>query len=511
VDTDQRQALCRAAGAGELKRVRALHQQGVEPRAGEDAALRAAAAGGHLRVVKYLHEVGADLRAAADDALRQAAAGGHLTVVKYLQQSGVPLDGPAGAQALQQAAAGGHADVVKYLHEQGAIPSELTAEGRKALAAMADEVAASPPIYHPSAFWRQVGAGHTRMLEWTGERNFKRTINQNFFDFIPVGLDDPRMENARRLAGEGQDAATPAYRMESPDRDPRLWASWYPSYQLFTKDPPLQETLYLRLVRSLYEFVLARDPEGVLARLDEPLLGNPIRVWRGDRLVSQDLANSVWERNIIMAHHPAPGSAPILVAELGAGYGRLGHVFLASTGCRYFVFDIPPALYLSQWYLSSLFPEKTVFRFRRFDDFSEVATEVERADIAFFTPNQLEKLPPRSVDTFVNISSLHEMRREQVANFLDLMTRTTRDLIYLKEYDRYVNPYDEVVIERSHYALDDEWETALERPDVLNPGFFELVLRRRAPAAEGDRPARHGCILPEVDSGHGHPAGEDRD
>jgi putative sugar O-methyltransferase len=63
------------------------------------------------------------------------------------------------------------------------------------------------------------------------------------------------------------------------------------------------------------------------------------------------------------------------LAELGAGYGRLGYVMLKTAQCQYFVFDIPPALYLSQWYLTTLFPKRRAFRFRRFDTFETPSRE----------------------------------------------------------------------------------------------------------------------------------------
>jgi|tagenome__1003787_1003787.scaffolds.fasta_scaffold15557540_1 hypothetical protein len=48
-----------------------------------------------------------------------------------------------------------------------------------------------------------------------------------------------------------------------------------------------------------------------------------------------------------------------------------------------FVFDVPPALYLSQWYLTTLFPKRRAFRFRGFETFKEIDGELTEADIAF--------------------------------------------------------------------------------------------------------------------------------
>jgi len=472
-------ALRTAAAGGHLETVRFLHQNGADPRADNDAPLRLAAANGHLEMVRFLHQNGADLRAEGDAALRLAAGGGHLETVRFLHQNGANLRDASGGEALRCAALNGHGEVVNYLHENGAASTDLTQDGQDCIAAMMAEIFAAPPVYHPSEFWTKVGSGHMRLLFWAGEANFKRTINQNYLNFIPASAEDPRIAHVGRVSLEEANADHPEYRMEAPDCDPNLWVSWHPSYQIFREDPRLQRDLYLRLVHSLYEFVLKHDPEGVLHRLEEPLEGNPIRIWRNDRLISQDLANSVWERNAILSGLlPRDLDGPLLVAELGAGYGRLGHVLVATANWRFMVFDIAPALYLSQWYLAKLFPGKRIFRFRRFREFSEIEADVRQAEIAFFTSNQLEKFPDRFFDVFVNVSSLHEMRLDQISHFLALMARTTRKLIYLREYEQYLNAYDKILVDRANYVLPDDWKIALERPDSLNPGFFELLLRR---------------------------------
>lgn len=176
------------------------------------------------------------------------------------------------------------------------------------------------------------------------------------------------------------------------------------------------------------------------------------------------------------------------MAELGAGYGRLGHVMLLTAPCRYFVFDIAPALHLSQWYLGKLFPGRRLFRFRPFRHFDEVEAELAEAELAFFTPNQLEKFPDCYFDAFATISSLHEMRRNQIRHFMRLMGRTTASLIYIKQQKNYRNPIDDLVIKMDDYPAPAGWVASQEHFDLINPGFFERIYQRiRQDAALGRR------------------------
>ena len=306
-------------------------------------------------------------------------------------------------------------------------------------------------------------------------------------DILPIAPDDPRMARLRRLVPDFTQNTLDRYAIEDPDRDPSSWMSFYPNYYIF-KDPDGagKRELYREYLALMYEYALRRDRSGLLATLEEPTLGNPIGVQRSGRLISQDLVNSVRERNSIIGVMEANTDAHFTLAELGAGYGRLGYVLLKTTKCRYFVFDIPPALYVSQWYLTTLFPKRRVFRFRRFDTFKEIESELSQSDLAFFTPNQLTKFPAGYFDLFANISSIHEMRRDQIKHYMELMGRTTKSALYLKQQKDYVNPVDNLVIGRNDYPLPSGWAPGVDRFDLINPGFFERIYRRGRPTDVGN-------------------------
>jgi putative sugar O-methyltransferase len=483
VTTDGDAGLVAAAARGPVAAVRALHQGGVDLARSGSAALIAAAGGGRLDVVAYLHENGVALDEGALDA---AAAGGHLEVVRYLHTRGVDVRARNG-EALCRAAAAGRRDVVVYLHRNGAQHLVLSEESRARVRAMEAEIAAAPEIYRPSLFWEDLSRHHLTLLGWGGEDNFKRTVNQSYFNAVPASLLDPLVRGLARAWLRAPSLGPMAVEIDDPDCDPRLWSSWCDGHFIFRGRRRRWRYLYKLLVGALWEHGLRTDRHGVLARMEEPELGNPIRIRRAGRRISQDLVHSVRERNAIvdaLAAGPAPADAPApaaagrpRIAELGAGYGRLGHVLLATTGCRYLVFDLPPALHVSQWYLSRLFPERRIFPFRPFRAFAEIAAELALADVAFFTANQLALFPDRYFDAFVTISSLHEMRLDQIRHFLALMARTTRDVLYVKQYRCYENPLDRLRVTPADYALPAGWAVATRRVDPLDSRFFELVAR----------------------------------
>ena len=471
-------AICQAAERGKLESVRRLHRFGARLHAHGNEPLLRACENGHIDVVRYLHANGVELNAPNNEPLCRAAAAGHLELVRYMHQTGVDIS-DHDDEALRRAAAGGSPTVVQYLHEAGATTKLLTIEARQSIERMKQELRAAPAVFQPSAFWKSLGDINDRVLEWSGEANFKRTLNQNYFNFVPTGHDDARMLRVRRLTRGFDKSALERYRIDDPDCDPTSWISCYPGYFIFKEpDRATKRELYREYLALLFEYALQRDSSGLLATLEEPSLGNPIRVHRNGKLISQDIVNSIRERNSIVAAMEAESDMHFVLAELGAGYGRLGYVMLQTTACRYFVFDIPPALHLSQWYLTTLFPERRPFLFRSFDAFEEIENELSQADIAFFTPNQLANFPSGYFDVFATISSLHEMRREQIIHYMGLMGRTTKSALYLKQQMDYVNPVDNLIVGKNDYPVPAGWSPKRERFDLINPGFFERTYWR---------------------------------
>jgi putative sugar O-methyltransferase len=443
--------------------------------------------------LRYLHENGLDIPVGFEGLL-DAAAGGHLDVLIYLHQNGADI-GVGDGEALVRAAAHGHAHVIEYLHSNGVRHSLLRPESRRQIAEMEQEITGAAEIYQPSRFWTVLNQSNSTMLEFGGEENFKRTINQNYFNFVPTSLLDPKILNLIRLWTRHPSLRPLIYGIKDPDQDPDFWVSWYDRYFIFQGNRARGRWLYKVYVGSLHEYGLASDRTGTLARLAEPEVGRPIQVLRQGRLVSQDLVNSVREWSAIAEglelSGPTLPERPRVIGELGAGYGRLGYVLLSTTPHRYMVFDIPPALHVSQWYLSQLFPNRRLFRFRHFRSYEQIADELEQCDLAFFTANQLEFFPDGMFDAFATISSLHEMHRTQIDHFLELMAAKTRHVIFLKQHTSYVNPHDGLRIDRSEYRLPASWRVVRERADPLNPGFFErLALNSRPVWAAGQRAAR---------------------
>lgn len=61
------------------------------------------------------------------------------------------------------------------------------------LAAMEAELMAGPEIYHPSRLWQELNRQNVAQLRHRGIENFKRSVNQNYFNFLPLSLADAQL------------------------------------------------------------------------------------------------------------------------------------------------------------------------------------------------------------------------------------------------------------------------------------------------------------------------------
>ena len=348
----------------------------------------------------------------------------------------------------------------------------LTTPDLQAMTRMSNELRQAGEICLPSLFWDWLNDKNVKQLQVHGLEHFKRTVNQNYSNFVVSGFDDNQYQNVLR------------YWIEHPASTPlstEIHGSQF--LQGFFEKNPLSEDSYRNLYRFfvglLWHYVSQHDEAGLTTRLSEPTVGDPIRVTLGGRLISQDLANSIHECNTLHAAlRPSSSDARLKVGELGAGYGRLADVWLSSQHCQYMIFDVPPALYLSQWYLQRRYPQKRAFTFRSFRDFSEVRDELAEADVAFFTANQLTLFPDGYFDGFQSISCLHEMRLEQIRFYIDQITRHTRRAVYFKNWAKWHNTLDDLQPGRELYVLSAPWETVLDRLHPVQDKFCEQLFVR---------------------------------
>ena len=334
---------------------------------------------------------------------------------------------------------------------------------RQELQKMFAELERGRPEVQPSKYWIALNKSDEGQLLAVGFEDFRRTVAKHYFTWTKIW---PWDKQIRFLAANLPLSVLIAdiFRTFAPLKHRHI---------------PLLESLACNFLSNLvWDYAIREWPE--IERLAEPCVGNPPRVYRHGRLISQDLANSGLEAQMILSN--AGDLAKVrTVCELGAGYGRTAHALMSlKPGLRCVVVDIPPALYVSQRYLSEVYPKLKVFKWQPFASYAEIKDEFEAADLAFLLPSQIESLPDEIFDLFINISSLHEMTLAQIRYYFAQIRRLTRRQghFYLKQWK--VSPrisYHDFVIRREDYPFDG-WRVVAEREARIQTHFFEAMLQK---------------------------------
>jgi hypothetical protein len=145
--------------------------------------------------------------------------------------------------------------------------------------------------------------------------------------------------------------------------------------------------------------------------------------------------------------------------EIGAGYGRTAYSLLGVfRQARYTIIDIEPALSLSRFYLSTLYPTR---------------------DITFIDAGSPSASSLQDVDLAVSISSLHEMTPEQVAAYLRLLDGSVLPggTVFLKQWERWHNPVDDVEMRFDDYPVPASWLRVFRETSPVQTRFVQAGWR----------------------------------
>jgi putative sugar O-methyltransferase len=351
---------------------------------------------------------------------------------------------------------------------QAARRDRLTEGETSRLAAMFADLATGNSLARPSLYWEELNRMNITQLKDHGFENFRRTIALNYYTWSMLLPWDSQIRFLLRHLPAATTARCAARAITLPRQD------------YFTALSPVQSIGSKFLSLLLWEYVLTLNlqPE-LLALRDSPVGNPPVIEPRPGMVVSQDLANSILEYD---SFGQAIGTQAVIL-ELGAGYGRNAAVIMAMhPDAKLIIVDIPPALWVAERYLSGLFPGRTAFAYRPFTEFADVADEYAKADLVFLLSTQLELVPRESVDLVINVSSLHEMRPDQIAYYFAQFDRIMKlgGAMYSKQWRKAKVLFEGVTLQQADYPVPPHWRAVFSRIARVQTRFFEALYTKLA-------------------------------
>jgi putative sugar O-methyltransferase len=191
-----------------------------------------------------------------------------------------------------------------------------------------------------------------------------------------------------------------------------------------------------------------------------------------DLLISIDTVYSIYEvRDNLLTE-------PVVILDLGAGWGRIGYVLkMANPQCTYVICDLPEALMVSSTYLPRLLPHETVYRYPQNGAAIELSrSELLQPSIRFYGTHHLPTFQDKSIDVLINIGSFQEMTQRQVEEYFAVVDRKVKGTFYtLQLWESGTHKMHDVISGFSRYPFYPNWMRHYVRNAAWSDLYFEAA------------------------------------
>lgn len=230
--------------------------------------------------------------------------------------------------------------------------------------------------------------------------------------------------------------------------------------QSFIKRRYLQNEIFKYQLDHWKRFYGGRKP---IEALSYPAFGNQLGAFIDGHFIGLgSFYNEIYGTNLSEliddTDHP-------VVADLGAGYGKLAYFLLRERQRFTFIdVDLPENVCLAAYYLMKTFSDKKALLYGE----DPLAGDLKQWDLIFIPSYEIEKLPSNSIDLFVNKSSLGEMSSESVENYVPHILRTTKYFFHINHevYPNYYEKGERGLLGYEYPVPADQFRLLLRHPDI---------------------------------------------
>ncbi|TGN18792.1 putative sugar O-methyltransferase [Leptospira idonii] len=287
---------------------------------------------------------------------------------------------------------------------------------------MLEELEKAPEIYRPTNYWYLHQKVFLNELSKTGLFDFRRrkysileTFGATDYDFKNGAID----VRANKYFNNRYVRSLPFWAkfIEFINRKLNLAFPIIPAYNI---DYSQLKVILWERVDLLAKKIKAKP----LASFSSSLIGNPEDVISVDGK-NYTLTVLYYYLRYLFCQKNIDLSKVKVIAELGSGAGKQVEVLKKLYPDMIFLlFDIPPQLYVSQTYLSTLFPNDVVpFQDTLSMDNIDLA---KKGKIYFFGNWKFPILKNHKIDLFWNAASFQEMEPDVVSNYLSIVNMSAK-------------------------------------------------------------------------------------
>ena len=164
-----------------------------------------------------------------------------------------------------------------------------------------------------------------------------------------------------------------------------------------------------------------------------------------------------------------------IIADLGAGYGKLAYYILKDRKEFCFIdFDLPEVLSLATFYLMKIWPNKKTLLYGE-KNFTN--NDLNNYDLIFLPSFEIEKLKNNSVDLFVNKNSLGEMMPNTSKKLVENICRTTKTFFHINhETERNFFEDGSKSLLNKEYPVPSNFDLLFRYPDLAHMTYDSVKI-----------------------------------
>ena len=187
----------------------------------------------------------------------------------------------------------------------------------------------------------------------------------------------------------------------------------------------------------------------------------------------QQVISTLFHHGIFSSLINTSGTSPLLL-EIGAGYGALAHHLVRIIKkCTYIIVDLPETLIFSAPYLALLNPDKKLYLYDK-NNYAQMLQPdtIHNFDFILLPNYKLDALSAVRFDLVVNMASFQEMKKEQVADYLNFVAKTCKGTLY--SWNQNVKPKNKELLNLTE-MLKERFECEKISPTAHTEKFAESV------------------------------------
>ena len=205
-------------------------------------------------------------------------------------------------------------------------------------------------------------------------------------------------------------------------------------YKMSLRDLSREKYIQKLLIQSLILFYKSRDIENELTMIDSSDIGNPSDTINIDGSVYTSKFLDEFNKYLDIKKYVNFSSMESYL-EIGPGVGTFAEVIAKLfPKVKLYLIDIPPQLYLTQQYLSSVFPNQ-VASYEEIKKNPEILKS-KKYRIFILAPWQIDLLKFEKLDFVFNQVSFSEMKKETVESYLSHFSRWNTQVINIRAVDK---------------------------------------------------------------------------